>query len=132
MDKLTLTLPGNPVTKKNSQRILKNAKTGGSFVAPSKNYIYYRNSSIIHIKRLMHGYTMKPIEAPVNVCILYYMEARRRVDLVNLQEATLDILVDAGILADDNSNIVVSMDGSRVLYDKENPRAEIIITRGQT
>jgi hypothetical protein len=30
-------------------------------------------------------------------------------------------------LADDNSNIVVSMDGSRVLYSKENPRTEIEI-----
>ena len=129
MDKLTLTLPGNPVTKKNSQRILKNSKTGAAFVAPSSNYIYYRNCSIIHIKRLMRGYTMQPLSVPVNVCILYYMDTRRRVDLVNLQEASLDILVDAGILADDNSSIVASMDGSRVLYDKDNPRAEISITR---
>ena len=56
------------------------------------------------------------------------MPTRRRVDLLNLLEASLDILVDAGILEDDNSSIVVSHDGSRVLYDKENPRAEITIT----
>ena len=41
----------------------------------------------------------------------------------------MDILVDAGILEDDNSNIVAGHDGSRVLYDKENPRTEILITR---
>ena len=70
----------------------------------------------------------EPINDPVNVACLYYMPTRRRVDLVNLQEATLDILVKYGILEDDNSNIVVSMDGSRVLYDKDNPRSEIIIT----
>jgi Holliday junction resolvase RusA-like endonuclease len=46
---------------------------------------------------------------------------------VNLQESTLDVLVKYGILADDNSNIVASMDGSRVLYSKENPRTEIEI-----
>jgi hypothetical protein len=38
-------------------------------------------------------------------------------------------LVAYGIIADDNSNIVASMDGSRVLYDRENPRTEIYINK---
>lgn len=70
----------------------------------------------------------EPISEPVNVCCTYYMPTKRRVDLVNLQEASLDILVKYGVLEDDNSNIVVSMNGSRVFYDKDNPRSEIIIT----
>ena len=49
--------------------------------------------------------------------------------LVNLLEATCDILVTAGVLADDNSKIVAAHDGSRVLYDKESPRVEITIER---
>jgi hypothetical protein len=40
----------------------------------------------------------------------------------------MDLLVTYGILADDNSNIVASMDGSRVLYDKTFSRTEIEIT----
>jgi Holliday junction resolvase RusA-like endonuclease len=56
------------------------------------------------------------------------MPTKRRVDLVNLQESTLDVLVAYGIIADDNSNIVASMDGSKVLYSKENPRTEVEIT----
>ena len=56
------------------------------------------------------------------------MPTRHRVDLVNLLEATCDILVECGLLADDNSKIVVSHDGSRVEYDKYNPRVEIEIT----
>ena len=55
------------------------------------------------------------------------MKSRRRVDLVNLIEATMDILVRAGILADDNSTIVTSHDGSKVQYDEKKPRAEIYI-----
>ena len=55
------------------------------------------------------------------------MPTRRRVDLTNLMEAAHDVLVAAGILADDNNTIIVSVDGSRVLYDKEYPRTEIII-----
>lgn len=124
----SLTLPGNPVTKKNSQRILKNKRTGASFVAPSNNYVYYRNCCIIYLHACV-GLPYCPINYPVNVQVLYYMDSRRRVDLVNLLEGTCDILVDAGILEDDNSNIVAGHDGSRVLYDKLNPRCEILITK---
>ena len=45
----------------------------------------------------------------------------------DLIEATCDILVTAGVLADDNSRIVAAHDGSRVDYDKQNPRVEIWI-----
>jgi hypothetical protein len=40
-----------------------------------------------------------------------------------------DLLVHAGILADDHYGIVQSHDGSRCYYSKENPRTEITITR---
>jgi Holliday junction resolvase RusA-like endonuclease len=56
------------------------------------------------------------------------MPTQRRVDLVNLIEALQDVLVKAGVLADDNSSIVVSTDGSRVALDRRNPRTEVEIT----
>lgn len=59
---------------------------------------------------------------------LYYMPTRHRVDLVNLLEATCDILVAAGIIEDDNSKVIAGHDGSRVKYDKNNPRVEITLT----
>jgi Holliday junction resolvase RusA-like endonuclease len=55
------------------------------------------------------------------------MPTQRRVDLANLIEALQDILVAAHVLADDNCKIVVSTDGSRVFYDKSNPRTEVEI-----
>ena len=45
----------------------------------------------------------------------------------NLIEATCDILVTAGVLADDNSRIVAAHDGSRVELDRKQPRVEIEI-----
>lgn len=57
------------------------------------------------------------------------MPTRRRVDLVNLLEATCDVLVRYGIIEDDHCGIVASHDGSRVLYDKAHPRTEIYISR---
>ena len=71
------------------------------------------------------------IDFPVNVRFTFYTDTKRRVDLVNLQQACLDILVKYGVLQDDNSKIVVSMDGSRVLYDKLRPRTEIEITAAE-
>ena len=40
-----------------------------------------------------------------------------------------DVMVKAGLLDDDNFNIIASHDGSRVLYDKSNPRTEVYIER---
>ena len=52
---------------------------------------------------------------------------KRRVDLTNLLEAIDDVLVKYGVLKDDNSEIITSHDGSRVLYDKDRPRTEVVI-----
>ena len=70
----------------------------------------------------------RPIEEPVEVKCLFYMPTRRRVDLTNLLESIDDVLVRAGVLKDDHSGIIVSHDGSRVLYDKDNPRTEVFIS----
>ena len=80
---------------------------------------------ITHSKRL-YSTRWKP-KPPYNVKCLYYMPTRRKVDKTNLESAIMDILVDARILKDDNSSIVAATDGSRVMYDKENPRTEIFI-----
>ena len=56
------------------------------------------------------------------------MPTRRRVDKSNLEAATHDILAKYDIIEDDNRDIVASTDGSRVYYDKENPRVEIEIS----
>lgn len=118
-------IPINPVSKKNSQQIYMNPRTGKRFITPSQVYKKYRFDAGAYI---MQERPESPIDTKVNVKCLFYMHTRRKVDLVNLQEAVLDVLVDAGMLADDNSRIVVSMDGSRVLWDRENPRTEITIT----
>ena len=55
------------------------------------------------------------------------MKTRRKVDKLNLCAAADDLWVEAGILKDDNSSIVNNHDGTRVRYDKENPRTEIYI-----
>lgn len=114
-----------PVSKKNSQEILTNRKTGRPFIMPSSKYRQYEREAAWFLKPR----PPRPIECEVSVKCLFYMPTRRRVDLNNLLEAATDLLVSAGVLKDDHYGIVVSHDGSRVLYDKESPRTEITITR---
>ena len=117
------TIPLPPVTKKNSQRILVNRKTGMPFIAPSSAYKRYEAQAIYFLTPK----PKTPLAGRYRVAAEFYMPTRRRVDLTNLLEAAHDTLVSAKILADDNNTIIASVDGSRVLYDKENPRTEIII-----
>lgn len=117
------TISGNPITKKNSQRIV--ILRSHPAIIPSEQYKRYEECAVAQLSR---NKPITPIEYGVNVACVYHMQTRRRVDLVNLLEATLDILVRAGILSDDNSKIVCSHDGCCVLYGRENPRTEIKIT----
>lgn len=119
---LNFTIPLAPISKKNSQRILINSRTGKPFIMPSAAYKDYEREASLFIPRGVY------INKPVNVKCLFYMPTRRKCDLTNLLEAIDDILVKTGVLADDNYTVVESHDGSRVYYDKENPRTEIVIT----
>lgn len=121
---IEITIPLNPVTKKNSQRIIRCGNY--SRIMPSKQYVQYEKDAGHFLK---HCGIEDPIAEPVEVAAVFYMKTRRRVDLTNLLEAVDDVLVKYGILEDDNNHIIVSHDGSRVRYDKENPRTEITIRR---
>lgn len=119
---LKLVLRGQPITKKNSQQIIRAGNR--RMVLPSPQYRQYEKDCLWQIPPK----AKQRIDIPVNVQCVYYMSTRRKVDLVNLQEATLDILVKAGVLEDDNCRIVSAQDGSRVDHDKHNPRVEITIS----
>ena len=117
---IRITIPLPPVTKKNSQRIV--LVRGRPMILPSQKYKDYERDALPVL--LPHR---KHISIPINLRCVYYMPTHRRVDLCNLLEATCDLLVHHGVLADDNCTVVVSHDGSRVLYDKAAPRTEVFI-----
>lgn len=117
---ISFTIHLAPITKKNSQRMIQ-AK-GRIIPIPSKQYIEYEHEAWNFMPMVR-----TPIDYPVNIKALYYMPTRRRVDLTNLHEALHDVLVKHHIILDDNCRIIVGTDGSRVLYDKQNPRTEVYI-----
>lgn len=117
-------IPIAPISKKNSQRIMVNPATGKPFVMPSKQFKDYENAALWFIPK---NYPV--IDFPVNIACSFYMPTRRKVDLTNLLEAIDDIMVKAGLLADDDFTVIQSHDGSRVYYDKKNPRTCVCITK---
>ena len=134
MAEIRYLIKGDPRTKKNSPMIAGAGKRcpvckkhEKQWIRQGKAHDQYKAAALLQLKTQPRP--PRPIECPVNCKYLFYKQTRGIVDGLNLQAAVDDLLVEAGILADDNSCIVVAHDGSRVLYDKDNPRTEIIITK---
>ena len=119
---LSFTISLTPVTKKNSGRIVMCGRR--PMLLPSEAYKRYEKDAGWFLKK----YAGMNIDYPVNVKCLFYMPTRRRVDQGNLVNAIDDILVHYNVLEDDNRDIIVGHDGTRVFWDKDNPRCEIEIT----
>ena len=105
--------------KKNSQRIvLRNEKP---IIIQSKQYKEFEEACSNFI-------VPYELDMPINLKCTFYVPDRRRRDLVNLLNAIQDILVKYGAISDDNYNVVQSVDGSRIIYEKG--REETIIEIG--
>ena len=122
----TIIIPVAPITKKNSQQIRVNHNTGKKFIAPSDNFKIYQNKCLEYVWPFR--FLNFDGQYPLNIKCLFYMPTRRRVDLTNLLEAIDDVLTHYGVIPDDDAQHVGGHDGSRVLYDKDNPRTEIYIS----
>lgn len=117
-----------PITKKNSQQIIK--VKGRSVIIPSVAFKKYEAQCGEFLKEKPE----KPIDTPCEVTCLYFLQRnkdgsipKRKPDLTNLMEATHDVLVKYKILEDDNSSIIFSVDGSRVYWTTAEPHTLVEI-----
>ena len=123
-------IPLDPRTKKNHMTI---AGTGPKCPKCGKKARQFVRQGAAHSKyafeaaQFLNPRPKVPIEEQVHIVYILYMQTRRRVDDLNLYASLDDILVHEKILKDDCIKLIRSRDGSRVLYDKEFPRAEIYI-----
>ena len=119
-------IPLEPRTKKNSQQIrYRNTANGRKpYIAQGDAYLQYEKDAGWFLNKVHKG-----IDFKVNVKAVYYMPTLGKVDLINLHSALHDCLVKYGVVADDNSNVIATTDGSRVMYDKERSRTEVTITK---
>ena len=110
-------------SKKNSQQIAINPRTKRPIVIQSKLYKQFEKDCGLFLNRYQLN-----IDYPVNLKCTFIVPDRRKRDIVNLLNAIQDILVKYKVIADDNYNIVQSIDGSRIIYEKGKEETIIEIT----
>lgn len=125
-------LIGNIPSKKNSKRIISRNRYGQSLQRPmllaSENFMYW------HVDA---SYQLKAQQRPVDpikkcaICITIFAESKRAADLTNKAESIMDLLVDMGILEDDNWFIVGDIHLIFGGVDNQNPRAVIEINTNE-
>lgn len=118
--KIKITILGQTPSKKNS-RI--NTRSGRSF--PSKKYTEWHKNSSLQLKPLI-SIRQRGVNGKVTIKYVFYVQDYRRRDVSNMIESINDLLVDVGILEDDDWKHVRIGSGDAEL-DRENPRAEIEI-----
>lgn len=124
MRKYKIIIPELTVPKKNSQQILINKRTRKPFIQQSNRYLEFEKKCSFYL--ILFKY--KKINKPINLKCTFYVPDKRRRDLANLLESIQDILVKYEVLADDNYLIVQSVDGSRIIYEKDRKETIIEIT----
>lgn len=114
-----------PRTKKNHGQSV-TLKNGRRLMLPSKAYVAFEKAVLEQLDK--NPVVKEPISEPINLKCIFYKDKAYRSDLVGYLQAIQDALVKAGVLEDDNSYIVDTVDGSRVELDREYPRIEVTIT----
>lgn len=122
------TIPGAPVTKKNSPRVFHKGKR--TIVLPSAPYERWAKTAVLFARAEWNRNGRQPIAAPVRIAATFF-RARRTGDLNNYMAALADVLQDAGVLIDDKW--IYAWDGTRLDHDAKCPRVEVLIeTTGVT
>lgn len=121
MQEVTLTLRGAVPSKKNSKRRIK--RGNHIFMVPSLAHEVWHREQMIAAR----DWKIKIPGPVIRVFIEFTAGDRRSADLSNKQESIMDLLVDAGVIKDDNWFIVPELGSKLVAVDKERPHATVTI-----
>lgn len=119
---LQIKIPLLCMSKKNSQQIVRNGNR--TFIIQSKQYVKFERDCAYFLKKYA-----RHIEIPINLKCTFYVPDKRKRDITNLLNAIQDILVKYDVIADDNYNIVASLDGTRIIYEKGRQETIVEITK---
>ena len=111
-------------SKKNSQQILTNKRSGKKFISQSELYKQFERDCYY----FLHKYRLN-IDYAINIKATFYVPDKSKRDLTNLENAIADILVKYNVITDDNYNIIRGWDGSRIVYEKGREETILEITK---
>ena len=120
---MNITLIGRIPSKKNSKKIIQHG--GRAFLVPSSNYTKWHKEAIKEVGVQCPGH-MLPLQ-PKLVTLLFYPPDKIRGDLTNKAESVMDLLVDTGVLKDDNWFEIGAINLRLGQVDRVRPRVEVTI-----
>lgn len=118
---MKIVITGRIPSKKNSKQIIK--VKGKPRIISSNAHKLWHSVAMLQIGS-DRGAMIKRCSVQIDI----YFPDKRKADLTNKAESLMDLIVDAGVIEDDNWKCVNELH-LLAWYDKENPRAEIKINR---
>lgn len=122
---VTLTIPGRPIVKKNTQRVVGFGKSRRRILSPK--YIAWERAAMLSAMATAKRPTsIALLDIPVRAVFRFYFKDRQaEADVSNLIEGPQDLLVKLGVLKDDR--LVRRVEGEK--FFGHEPRVEIEIYR---
>lgn len=121
-------ITGRIPSKKNGKRILR-GRGGVRFIGSSKSYGAWEREHVAELADL------RLFPAPLRHCtvaIAFTAGDRIKFDLTNKAESVMDLLVLAGVIEDDNADVVPSVTLTLAGYEKGKFYAKVTITHGES
>lgn len=126
LDKIvTFQLDGRIPSKKNSKRIFVNPRTKRPIIASQKNYMDWHAIQSLQLNLQKSKYDL-PIKKCEKITVKLFYGDLRKADNSNKVESVHDLLVDNGILEDDNWQVTGRTEQIPE-YRKGEPGCEIIL-----
>jgi len=125
-------LHGDVPSKKNSKQIFINRRTGQRFITASSAFKAWNKTATKELMaelmahKLQH-IALEPLDVVEKITLIFYPSTKRASDLTNRAEGVMDLLVDCGVIQDDNWFVVGHLVLQFESVDKNNPRCEIFI-----
>lgn len=129
ISQLQLIYCGVVISKKNSKIIRKDRRTGRSFITSNDTAKRNEAEMVSSFMAQTAGANLAEDFCPCSIAVTIYEPDAHRRDLDNQLTSILDALVRAGVIVDDSNANVYGVSARFGGIDRENPRAEIIITR---
>ena len=108
---IELRIYGQTPSKKSSQAIIINKRTGKMMIIPNKKYMQWEKYAKFQLKEQKERLGLETIKEKVWVKCLIYRLTKRQIDLTNLLQSIHDVLKISAVIKDDN--LIYSIDGSR-------------------
>ena len=125
---MKIVIHGHVPSKKNSKRLVYAGHR--PVLISSKAYMAWHTVASYELASQVKGSAQRiALSGPHEIEITIFAATRRKEDLTNKAESVMDLLVDMGVLADDNWTEVPRVCLQYGGYDKSNPRAEIEIVK---